>query len=88
MINQFGNYLVQKIIEVSGEKELRLIIQAVSARVTQTSLNVHGTRAIQALVEALANHSDSLEIEILRIIQDLRPKMLTLATDAHGNHVL
>lgn len=51
-------------------------------------MNIHGTRAIQALVEALARHQEKLEFGIYRVIQDLQPFMLDLATDPHGNHVL
>lgn len=54
MSNQFGNYLCQKIIEVSSVSELAQIVDAVLPSAISISLSVHGTRAMQSLVEMIA----------------------------------
>lgn len=60
MDNQFGNYLCQKIIEVSDAKTIEMIVNRIITNVVEISLNLHGTRAIQTLVDRLA----------LRIVDD------------------
>lgn len=54
VVNQFGNYLCQKIIELSDSVTLQAIINQFSEQLVFISLNVHGTRAIQTLIEKLA----------------------------------
>ena len=46
MIDQFGNYLSQKILEVSSIDEIKLIIDSILPNLTEIAMNVHGTRAI------------------------------------------
>ena len=53
MTNQFGNYLCQKLIEVSSKETLKLLIHAILPSIVNISMNLHGTRVIQTLVEAL-----------------------------------
>jgi hypothetical protein len=53
MVDQFGNYLAQKIFEVSTEEELGSIADSFLSELGNISLNVHGTRAVQSLVEIL-----------------------------------
>jgi pumilio RNA-binding family len=67
MSNQFGNYLCQKIIEVSKEHDLRLIVNTISTHIFDISTSIHGTRAMQTLAEVLSQHSVSLykELEIV-----------------------
>jgi len=60
MDNQFGNYLCQKIIEVADAHTIDLVVNRIIGNVVDISLNLHGTRAIQTLVDRLA----------LRIIDD------------------
>lgn len=54
MINQFGNYLCQKIIEGADANTLSIIINTISNQLVFISLNIHGTRAVQTLIEKLA----------------------------------
>ena len=46
MTNQFGNYLCQKLIEVSPVDCLKQFISAVLPEIAQISTDVHGTRAV------------------------------------------
>ena len=53
MTNQFGNYLCQKLIEVSAPATLKKLVATVLPAVVEVSMDIHGTRVIQTLVETL-----------------------------------
>ena len=55
MTNQFGNYLCQKLIEVSNVASLKMLVHAIIPSVVEVSMDLHGTRAIQTLVTVLGN---------------------------------
>lgn len=88
MANQFGNYLCQKIIEVSKADELILIVNSISTKATTISLSVHGTRAMQTLVEAMAVNIKDMEPHCRQMIQELNKNILQLSTHVNGNHVI
>jgi hypothetical protein len=46
MMNQFGNYLCQKIIEEANSETLLLISESILPDLIAISLNIHGTRTI------------------------------------------
>jgi hypothetical protein len=71
MANQFGNYLCQKIIEVSSNEELKIIIDAVALKAQEISLSVHGTRAMQTLVETVAKNIKGLEKQCRKLIKEI-----------------
>ena len=54
MSNQFGNYLCQKIIEISDSQTLSIIVNSLQQSIVDVSLNIHGTRVVQSLIEKLA----------------------------------
>jgi hypothetical protein len=54
MTNQFGNYLCQKIIEMGDSEALSKIVMSTVGQIVDISLNIHGTRAIQTLIDKLA----------------------------------
>ena len=64
MSNQFGNYLCQKIIEVSTESELKTILNVVQLSAFEIATSMHGTRAMQTLVETTVNHAAGLNSEL------------------------
>jgi hypothetical protein len=88
MANQFGNYLCQKIIEVSSPPELASIIEVICPFAVQISYSVHGTRAMQSLIEMTAKYIPSLESLCLALIDSLQTEMLQLCKDSNGNHVI
>ena len=57
MSNQFGNYLCQKIIEMTDAESLSLIVSSVITQLVEISLNIHGTRAVQTLIDKLARNA-------------------------------
>ena len=54
MVNQFGNYLCQRVMEVADPSGLESLVNQISYDIVAVSLNIHGTRVIQILIERLA----------------------------------
>lgn len=54
MVNQFGNYLCQRIMEVADPNGLESLVNQISYDIVGISLNIHGTRVIQILIERLS----------------------------------
>ena len=88
MLDQFGNYLSQKIFEEATEEELKGLVATIQPTLVDISTNVHGTRAVQTLIEVLSKNTKKTEQLLLSIIQYLRPQIRDLSLNAHGNHVI
>jgi len=54
MVDPFGNYLFQKILERITPEERITLVSSVSTRLVNASLNLHGTRSVQKIVEVCA----------------------------------
>jgi hypothetical protein len=57
----------------------------------EVSLDQHGTRTIQSIVEQLhkfVTEQDSMQSELEAVIAKLAPETRRLCTDVHGNHVI
>ncbi|XP_072982737.1 uncharacterized protein [Typha latifolia] len=86
MMNQFGNYLMQKLLEVCTEEQRMKIILVLTKDPTELikiSLNTHGTRAVQKLIGALKTRQ-----QIALVVSALQPGFLDLIKDLNGNHVI
>eukprot|EP00250_Pteridium_aquilinum_P020515 c24843_g1_i1 orf=631-3471(-) len=85
MIDPFGNYLVQKLLEVCSEDQRLKILNTttVNGELINVSLNMHGTRAVQKLIETLTSSQ-----QVLMVTASLRPGVVTLIKDLNGNHVV
>lgn len=88
MVDQFGNYLCQKTIEVANLKQLTEIVNVVLPDLVQISTSVHGTRAVQSLVEVIGEQLPVTENLLLRLIAQLKHDVKQLSMSAHGNHVI
>ncbi len=55
MTNQFGNYLCQKLIEVAPAPSIKKLVHACLPSLVEVAMDLHGTRAIQTLVEVLGS---------------------------------
>lgn len=78
------------------------IINQILDRLVGISLNVHGTRAVQTLIEKLAfnvleDHKNSQEVKsgaflnhsnLMKVIGALDKEIVDLTMDMHGNHVV
>nr|XP_043630073.1 putative pumilio homolog 8, chloroplastic [Erigeron canadensis] len=86
MVNSFGNYLMQKLLEVCNEEQRMCILMEVTREprdLVHISLNPHGTRAVQKLIETLKTRK-----QIKMVISALEPGFLALIKDLNGNHVI
>ena len=93
MVDPFGNYLFQKILEKITPEERVMLVKSVSTRLVNASLNLHGTRSVQKVVElcgldeaANIETPDGSSAEILT--RALAPAAARLCIDSHGNHVI
>lgn len=79
----FGNYLCQKLLEHCDDDRRLRIVQTVAGDLVNISLNMHGTRAVQKLIEFLTT------TEQIRITTAaLNTNAVTLIKDLNGNHVI
>ncbi|KAF8646418.1 hypothetical protein HU200_065862 [Digitaria exilis] len=86
MVDPFGNYLMQKLLAVcDAGQRMALVVTLTSDPfvLVRISLNVHGTRAVQKLIESLKTRE-----EISLVVDALRPGFLELIKDPNGNHVV
>ena len=88
MTNQFGNYLCQKLIEVCQVQNLKQFVKATLPSIVDISMDVHGTRAIQTLIEVVGKDPATFHEELLEIGAELNQFIFELSTHPNGNHVL
>lgn len=95
MVDPFGNYLFQKILEKITPMERIALLQNVSSRLVNASLNLHGTRSVQKIVELCAQDElenpltdNSIESAATILTKALQPAAARLCIDSHGNHVI
>ncbi|KOM47793.1 hypothetical protein LR48_Vigan07g149700 [Vigna angularis] len=86
MMDPFGNYLVQKLIDVCAEDERLHIVSMLTKepwQLLKTSFNTHGTRVVQKLIATVNSRN---QIALLR--SAIQPDFLDLVKDLNGNHVI
>ena len=84
MVDAFGNYLCQKLVELLSEEQLQAVLDVVLPSVFHVSVNIHGTRAVQKLVEVCAVHPAMTS----QLQTHLAPCITSLVRDPNGNHVV
>ncbi|XP_010276396.1 PREDICTED: uncharacterized protein LOC104611153 isoform X2 [Nelumbo nucifera] len=85
MTDPFGNYLVQKLLEVCDEDQKMQILHAITRKpgdLVRISCDMHGTRAVQKLIETL----NTLE-QVSMVVSSLKPGIVMLIKNMNGNHV-
>ncbi|XP_020102654.1 putative pumilio homolog 8, chloroplastic isoform X2 [Ananas comosus] len=86
MMDQFGNYLMQKLFDFCDEEQrTKIVIELTRNRsdLIKISLNMHGTRAVQKLIAKLKTRQ-----QVSLVISALQPGFLELVKDLNGNHVI
>ncbi|XP_010492702.2 PREDICTED: putative pumilio homolog 8, chloroplastic [Camelina sativa] len=86
MMDPFGNYLMQKLLDVCNEEQRTQIILMVTSepgQLIRISLNAYGTRVVQRLVESIETRK-----QITLVKTALRPGFLNLIRDLNGIHVI
>ena len=84
MLDGFGNYLCQKIIERMSSEQVKTTIAQLSVYLPEICLNNHGTRAVQALIEASRDDPE----KIVAFLDSIQVNMYDIILDIHGNHVI
>ncbi|KAI9572581.1 ARM repeat-containing protein [Boletus coccyginus] len=79
----FGNYLCQKLLEYSTDEQRNVICESVAQDLVNISLNMHGTRAVQKMIDFLSTRR-----QIHSIIVALSLHVVVLIKDLNGNHVI
>ncbi|XP_022966829.1 pumilio homolog 12-like isoform X1 [Cucurbita maxima] len=84
MIDPFGNYLIQKLLGVCDEDQRLQILYQVNrpGELIRISCNMHGTRAVQKLIETLKTPE-----QFSMIVSLLKPGIVILMKNINGNHV-
>lgn len=83
VVDPFGNYLCQKLLEHCDDQRRLKIVQSVAPDLVNISLNMHGTRAVQKMIEYLTT-PDQIRIATAA----LDTNAVTLIKDLNGNHVI
>lgn len=86
IVDPFGNYLVQKLLDVCSEEQRTRIIFMLTEDVDQfitISLNIFGSRAVEKLIETLKTRQ-----QITLVVLALEPGLLDLIKDLNGHHVI
>ncbi|KAJ4972420.1 hypothetical protein NE237_005519 [Protea cynaroides] len=85
MTDPFGNYLAQKLLEVCDGDQRMQIIHAITRKpgdLVRISCDMHGTRAVQKVIETLKTPE-----QFSMIVSSLKPGIVLLIKDMNGNHV-
>ena len=65
----FGNYLCQKLLEYSTDEQRNLICESVAGDLVTISLNMHGTRAVQKMIDFLSTQRQVSHVNERIILQ-------------------
>ncbi|QRV77124.1 Transposon Tf2-1 polyprotein [Ceratobasidium sp. AG-Ba] len=92
MTDPFGNYLCQKLLEYLTNEQRNTIYESVADDSVGISLNMHGTHAVQKMIDFLSTQRQanlsSYDVQIHSIIMALSMRVVTLTKDLNGNHVV
>jgi len=83
MMDPFGNYLFQKLVGMCNFRQLERVLDRVCGDMARVSLNMHGARAVQKLVDTVKSTP-----YVHRLISALGPSVVALTKDPNGNHVI
>ncbi|XWS24149.1 hypothetical protein CRYUN_Cryun28dG0075800 [Craigia yunnanensis] len=86
MLDPIANYVVQKVVDVCSEEQKSQILLMVvkdGFRLVNICLNVHGTRAVQKLLEKLTTQQ-----QISLVMSALCPGAVALTKDMNGHRVI
>ena len=74
--------------EESSDGDIRKLMDYVLPHSYQVSASMHGTRAMQTLIEVLASRASRFHPELVNLIAELSQRVVELAVHTHGNHVI
>ncbi|CAG8515447.1 28444_t:CDS:10 [Gigaspora margarita] len=80
---QYISMIFNELLEYCNDDQRTIIIETVAPELVNISLNMHGTRAVQKMIEFL-----STPTQIRIVIVALNPNVVPLIKDLNGNHVI
>lgn len=83
MTDPFANYLAQRLLEYATDEQRDALIESIAGELVSISLNMHGTRAVQKMIDYL-----STQRQVQSLILALNLHVVTLIKDLNGNHVI
>lgn len=81
IMDQNGNHVVQRIVEVVPRQHLDFIMDAFRGQVTSLSMHQYGCRVVQRMMEY------GSDADKTAIVKELHPSARLLLTDQYGNYV-
>lgn len=89
MMDPFGNYLFQKLLEHLRPYQRLEVLQRVRTNIVHASLNIHGTRSVQKFIEVCGSGDGAPDYQQLQVLVEcLAPYITKLSMDTNGNHVV
>lgn len=82
--DKFGNYVMQKYIEVGSQTQRQFIYEVAKKEFLFVCLHSYGCRVIQKIVE-YAHSQPSIQAEIAKIIE---VNALQVIMNQNGNHII
>ncbi|GJD07319.1 Pumilio homolog 5 [Galdieria sulphuraria] len=82
VIDVFGNYVVQKLLEHGDENIRQLLTKKLEGHMLSLSLHMYGCRVVQKALEVLKGN------ERTQLVQELDGHVLQCIRDQNGNHVI
>ncbi|XP_020588923.1 pumilio homolog 12-like [Phalaenopsis equestris] len=85
MTDPFGNYLIQKLLEVCNEEKIMFILKVITRNndeLNRISCDMHGTRVVQKIIETVQTPE-----QISMIVSSLAPNIISVMKHINGNHV-
>ena len=83
LLDPFGNYLCQKLLEYSNNDQRTHLIRNAAPDMVKIALNSHGTRALQKMIDFIETPE-----QIQTIVNALNHQVVNLIQDLNGNHVI
>ncbi|OMJ08722.1 Pumilio domain-containing protein [Smittium culicis] len=84
MVDPFGNYFCQKFLECCSDDIRTDLVEVICRDIERISTNIHGTRALQKLIEYSFSNSN----QVKNITKSIKPILIKLIKDLNGNHVI
>ena len=83
MMDNFGNYLCQKLLDWVDNDQRMTLIRNASGSVLEIAMNQHGTRALQKMIQTVSSDEQT------NVITDaLSQNVIGLIKNINGNHVI
>jgi len=83
-VDQFGNYLVQSMLEHCPRDQRSLIVQHLCPNIFKFSCSSYGVRCIQMMIDTCKNDKEAVQ----SICHALHGHVCSLTRDLYGNHVI